>query len=235
MNPDQQIKALEWFNQTLQDGGPIYTETNPCHLIVEPWNALSSLFIVIPAIIWFIRIRKEYRNYPFLVYCIALMILGGTGSTIFHAFRVSKIFLYLDVLPTAILSLSIGVYFWLKLLKKLWVVSILLFISILLRLIFFRNLPSHTAINVSYAFSGVFVALPLILILINSRGYKMMMVILAIVFFILALIFRETDTYNISLFPMGAHFLWHFFSGTGAYFLLEYLYWFRKTEGSILM
>ncbi len=230
MDQERHIEESNWYNQTLQDGGPIYTETNPDQLIVEPWNAFSSLFIIIPAIIWLIRIRKEYKDFLFLLYCIPLMMLGGTGSTIFHAFRVSKIFLVMDVLPTAVLTLSLGIYFWLKIIKTWWYIIALLILSIVLRFLFFQNLPSHAAINISYAFTGIFIGLPLIIILFKTSGYKIGLVITAIVLFILSLIFREADTFKLSILPMGTHFLWHIFSGIGAYFILAYLYWFRKRE-----
>ncbi len=233
MHDNSLIPAKDWFDQTLQDGGPLYFETSPDHFIVEPWNAVSSLFIVIPAIIWAIRIKENYKNYAFMVYCIILMILGGSGSTIFHAFRASKFFLNMDVLPTAILSLSIGIYFWLKLVKNWWYVILLFILFIVPRFLFFTNLEQHTAINVSYAFSGIFVGMPLVIILFKTSLYKIGLVITAIALFTLALIFREADTYPISLFPMGTHFLWHVFSGLGAYLILAYLYWFRKRELSI--
>ena len=220
----------DWFDQTLQDGGPLYFETNPDHFIAEPWNAVSSLFIVIPAIIWVIRIKGNYKKYAFMVYCIILMIMGGSGSTIFHAFRASKIFLIMDVLPTAILSLSLGIYFWLKLVKNWWYVILLLLIFIVPRFLFFMNLPQHTAINLSYAFSGIFIGLPLVIILIKTTGHKISLVVTAIMLFILALVFRETDTFPMAFFPMGTHFLWHVFSGLGAYFILAYLHWFRIRE-----
>lgn len=224
----------DWFDHTLQDGGPLYTETNPGHIIVEPWNALSSLFIVIPAVIWLIRIRKDYKSYRFLAFCMPLMILGGTGSTIFHAFRASGFFLIMDVLPTAILSLSLGIYFWSKLVRKWSYVIILIFLFIVPRFLFFRNLPQHAAINVSYAFSGIFIGLPLLLTLFKNSWYRINLVVYAIVFFTIALIFRETDTYPISFLPMGTHFLWHVFSGFGAYCILAYLYAFRNKELSLL-
>lgn len=230
MTDKSQIMEKDWFDQAMQDGGPLYFETNPDHFIAEPWNAVSSLFIVIPAIIWVIRIKGNYRKYAFMVYCIILMIMGGTGSTIFHAFRASKIFLIMDVLPTAILSLSLGIYFWLKLIKNWLYVILLLFIFIVPRFLFFMNLPQHTAINLSYAFSGIFIGLPLVIIQVKTSGYKISLVVAAISLFILALVFRETDTIPMAFFPMGTHFLWHVFSGLGAYFIFAYLYWFRIRE-----
>jgi len=234
MTEDSKIMPIDWFNQTLQDGGPLYTESNPGRLIAEPWNALSSLFIVFPAFIWLLRVRKDYKNFRFLLFCISLMVLGGTGSTIFHAFRASKFFLVMDVLPTAVLSLSLGIYFWSKLKKKWWYVMLLIFLFVVPRFLFFRNLPQHAAINVSYAFSGIFIGLPLLIILFKNSWYRTNQVVYAIFLFIVALVFRETDTFPISFFPMGTHFLWHVFSGFGAYCILAYLYAFRKKELSLL-
>lgn len=227
---DPKNTAQDWYNHTLSDGGPIYTETNPDHLIVEPWNAISSLMIVIPAIIWLIRIRGQFKDYKFLLYIIPLMVLGGTGSTLYHAFRASQVFLFMDVLPTAILTLSLSIYFWIKVFKKWWCVFFIILISFAIRFVLFGNVPAHTAINISYAITGIITGLPLLIILFRTRFYKLNYVILTISFFILAILFRELDPYSISFLPMGSHFLWHTFTGIGAYYILAYLYYFRKLE-----
>lgn len=220
----------DWYNHSLSDGGPIYTETNPGQLIVEPWNAISSLMIVIPAIIWLFRSWGQFKDYSFLFYIIPLMVLGGTGSTLFHAFRASPFFLFMDVMPTAILTLSLSIYFWIKVLKKWWYVFIVILISLAFRLLLFGKVPQHTAINISYAFTGIVTGLPLLILLFKTRFYKFNYVILTISFFVVALIFRELDAWSISLLPMGTHFLWHVFTGLGAYYILAYLYSFRNLE-----
>ncbi|MBC8485441.1 MAG: ceramidase domain-containing protein [Bacteroidetes bacterium] len=220
----------DWYNQRLPDNGPVYTETNTDNLIVEPWNAVSSLLIIIPAIYWMLRIRKDFGNFKFLFYCIFLMFICGTGSTLYHALRASKFFLYMDILPAATITLSISIYFWIKVFKKWWYVLFVIIPSLFTRSLFFRYLPQHTAINVSYAISGIITALPLVIILFKTGFYKVNYVIITIVLFILALIFREIDATQISFLPMGTHFLWHVFSGFGAYYILAYLYHFRKRE-----
>jgi len=228
-----QRSAQNWYDQTMKDGGPIYTETNLDHFFVEPWNAISSLMIVIPAIIWLIKVWGNYKDYKFLVYCIPLMIFGGSGSTFFHAFRASRFFLFMDVLPTAILTLSMGIYFWIKVFKRWWYVLFVILFSFLIRFLFFGSLPRHTAINISYAITGVIVGLPLIIILFRTKYFKIKYVIITIILFITALLFRELDAYPISILPVGTHFLWHVFSGVGAYYILGYLYHFRKREMSL--
>ncbi len=229
--PDHSLhNEPDWYNQRLSDGGPVYTETDLDHLIVEPWNAISSLLIVVPAIYWLFRIRKEIPNYKFLVYCIPLMILGGTGSTLFHAFRASRFFLFMDVLPTAILTFSLMIYFWLKVLKRWWYIFFVVLFSVGIRFLFFGNLPDFMAINVSYAITGVLIGLPLVIILVKTNFFKLKSVALAILFFILAILFRELDAQDIKYLPMGTHFLWHALSGAGTYYILSYLYFYRKHE-----
>lgn len=220
----------DWYNQRMLDGGPIYTETHPGQLIVEPWNALSSLLIVLPAVYWYFVIRKDWRNYKFMLYAIPLMILGGTGSTLFHAFRISRFFLFMDVLPTAILTLSLSIYFWIKIFNKWGYVFFIIIPSFFLRFLLFGNLPDHTAINVSYIITGVMIGLPLLIILIRSNFYKFQFVIYTILLFMGAILFRELDAYEISFLPMGTHFLWHAFTGVGAWFILAYLFSFRNQE-----
>ncbi|MCB2220860.1 MAG: hypothetical protein KQI35_10740 [Bacteroidetes bacterium] len=223
-------EQADWFNQRLSDGGPIYTETQPGHLIVEPWNAVSSLLIVLPAIYWLWMVRKEWRNYKFMLYAIPLMILGGTGSTLFHAFRASRFFLFMDFLPTAILTLSLSIYFWIKVLKRWWHVFFIIIPTFVLRFLLFGRLPSHMAINVSYIMTGIITGLPLVILLFKTNFFKVQYVIYTILLFIAAILFRELDAYEITFLPMGTHFLWHAFSGVGAYYILAYLHAFRKRE-----
>ncbi|MBN2174176.1 MAG: hypothetical protein JW731_08595 [Bacteroidales bacterium] len=219
-----------WYDHRFLDGGPVYTETNPDQFIVEPWNAASSLLIVLPAIYWFFIIRKDWQNYKFMLYAIPLMILGGTGSTLFHAFRVSRFFLFMDFVPTAILTLSFSIYFWIKILKRWWYVFFVILPTFALRFLMFGKLPPHTAINVSYVITGVITGLPLVILLFRSNFFKVQYVIYTIFLFTAAIIFRELDAYEISFLPMGTHFLWHAFSGAGAWFILAYLYVFRNGE-----
>ncbi len=219
-----------WYNQRLMDGGPLYTETDFDHWLVEPWNSITSLLVVVSALYWLFRIRKDYKNYKFILYAIPLFILGGIGSSLFHGFRASVAFLVMDVLPTAILTLSIGIYFWIKILKKWWYVFFIIVPIFALRFALFGSLPDHMAINVSYGLTGLTIIIPLVIIMFKTKFFKWQLIIITIILFGLALLFRETDPYSGHVLPMGSHFLWHVFSGIGAYFILAYLYSFRNRE-----
>jgi hypothetical protein len=74
------------------DGGPLYAETDTGRLIAEPWNALFSLTLVLPARHFFIRLRRHLREYLFLAYRIPLLFLNGLGGPVLHVFRVSRFF-----------------------------------------------------------------------------------------------------------------------------------------------
>lgn len=225
-----QERLNDWYNQRLPDGGPVYAETDLNQFIVEPWNAFSSLAILIPAFYWLWRIRGSFSHYRFMLYAIPLVVLGGLGSALFHGFRVSPVFLVMDILPSALLTLSISIYLWIKVLKRWWYVFFIIIPAFLVRGLFWGNLPQHVAINVSYFTTGVIVALPLLIILYKTKFRNIGTVLGAIIPFVLALGFRQLDASDVPFLPMGTHFLWHVFSAIGAYFMLKYLYILREVH-----
>ena len=220
----------DWHNHRMPDGGPVYAETGGEGLLVEPWNSITSLLMLIPVIYWFIRIRKETGDYKFMLYAIPLMALGGIGSALFHGFRASVAFLIMDVAPSALLTLSLAIYFWYKLLRKWYWVLILFVPMFLMRFVIFTALPGHLAINVSYAITGATILLPIPFLLYRMKYKGLWSITLTLFSFGLALMFREADARAAVYFSVGTHFLWHVFSAIGGYFMLQYLYIFRQAE-----
>lgn len=217
--------AESWYNQRLADGGPRYAEFHPDLIIVEPWNAASSVLMMLPALYWFFSLRGTTKQTPFLSFAMAMVFLGGLGSTLFHAFRISPVFLVMDVLPSAVLTIGIAVYFWLRILRKWWHVLLIFIPVFLLRWWLFRELPDHLSINLSYAISGLLVIIPLMVLLVRSQFKKGGIVLLILASFGLALLFRQLDAHDFGFLPQGTHFLWHLLSAVGAYFMLDYLVW----------
>lgn len=214
------------YHVTLADGGGHYAETDLSNFVVEPWNAISSLVLLLPAIYWAYKIRGKVKEQGFLALCIPLLILGGLGSTMFHAFRSSPLLLMMDVLPMLVLTTAVGAFFWKHLLNN-WIIALaIVFSSFAIRMLVSNTgiFPHHTAANVSYAVSGLTIFLPAILIGFKTRFYKMQSLATSIVLFVLALFFRETDAWHIPSLEMGTHFLWHISTAVGAYFLAKYLY-----------
>ncbi len=205
------------------DGGVLYAETDFNHLIVEPWNAYSSLTFLLPVLYWAIRLRGEYRENMFLLFCMPLLALGGIGSTVYHAFRSSPYFLMMDVFPIMLLTLMVGLYFWWRIVPHWIYVVVIAVASMTLRFISIEAFQGHAAINFSYFITGVTIFLPALLLLwkTNFRGWTT--IVLATLFFIVSLVFRKYDAHY-ELLPMGTHWLWHVFCAVGAFFLAEFLY-----------
>jgi len=222
--------VADWANQRLADGGPRYAEYHPEQIIVEPWNALSSVAMMLPAIYWFFRERGELKQHKYFTFAILMVFLGGLGSTLFHAFRMSPVFLLLDVLPSALLTLSLAIFFWLKILKKWWLVATVLLPVFALRILLFGQLEGHLAINISYAISGALVLVPLLILLYRTEFKAGLSVLFVLILFALALLFRQLDVHAFEFLPQGTHFLWHLFSAGGSFFLLNYLYQLRRYE-----
>jgi hypothetical protein len=219
-----------WFNQRLPDGGPVYAETGDIGFLAEPWNAITSMLMLIPVIYWFIKTRRAPESYGFMTWAIPLMALGGIGSALFHGFRTSVIFLIIDIAPSALLTISLAIFFWYKLLKKWYYVLVLFIPMILVRFLVFSVLPDHAAINISYAITGITILLPIPFLLFRMSYTGAWSVGLTAVAFGLALMFREADARAAAFIPIGTHFLWHVFSAIGGFFILQYLYLFRKYE-----
>lgn len=222
--------VADWANQRLADGGPRYAEYHPEQIIVEPWNALSSVAMMLPAIYWLFKAREGLQKHKFFAFAILMVFLGGLGSTLFHAFRMSPVFLLLDVLPSALLTLSLAVFFWLKVLKKWWLVAVVLLPVFALRILLFGQLEGHLAINISYAISGALVLVPLLILLYRTEFKAGLSVLFVLILFALALLFRQLDVHAFEFLPQGTHFLWHLFSAGGSFFLLHYLYQLRRYE-----
>ncbi|PWL24814.1 ceramidase domain-containing protein [uncultured Roseivirga sp.] len=217
--------------EQITDGGPWYAETHVTDaLIVEPWNAISSLAIAAPAVYFLWKIRKQPKDYSFLLAAIPFLFLNGLGSTLFHGLRTSRWLLYMDFIPAMILTLLITIYFWSKVLPKKWMSFVLVVPVFLMRFTALNLIGGQSGLNVSYAISGLAFLVPIFLILRKNNWEKTYSIVLGSVCFVLAIYFRQADHYYTSIIPIGTHFLWHIFSGIGAYFLANYLYFIRTKE-----
>ncbi|MFT6827111.1 MAG: hypothetical protein ACI9Z3_000408 [Roseivirga sp.] len=218
------------FDQII-DGGPWYAETHVTNqIIVEPWNAFSSLAIAAPAIYFLWKIRASPLKFKFLLFCIPILFLNGIGSTLFHGLRTSNYLLLMDYLPAFALTLSITIYLWYKVLSKWWMVIFTVGPLFILRLIAAEYFSGALGMNLSYIIGGIAFLLPFLLILRKYQYQKSLNVFLAVLCFILAIYFRGADKEFTNIIPFGTHFLWHIFTGIGAYYLADYLYFLRKKE-----
>lgn len=218
----------EWSKnyQSLQDEGPIYAETNLNNIVVEPWNGISSLTFLIPAIYWLSKIRWNPRNDWFLFLCAILLILGGLGSAFFHAFRFSKFFILMDVLPIILLCMAASIFLWQKVFNQFWSVLVLVVLLFISSYYVFRTpqISEHDKINLNYFIRGVFIFCPTLILLIRNRFKGWWRLLLAFLFLSMALFFRKIDSNEPPLLQMGTHWLWHVACALGAYFMGEYVF-----------
>ncbi|GAB4305123.1 MAG: hypothetical protein Kow0068_26490 [Marinilabiliales bacterium] len=210
-----------------RDGGPVYAETNLDRFIVEPWNTITALLFLIVAIFWFLKIRKEIKSHRFLFAMNILLTIGGIGGSIYHAFRMSRVFILMDWMPIMFIMFALSFYFFIRSTGKWWP-PIILFLGVMtingLSFSYFkRNMANmNLAISISYTLMGIAAIVPLIFNLIKTKMYKAGYFFITLISLLIAIISRSMDEYiNISI---GTHFLWHIFGAVGTFFIFYYLY-----------
>ncbi|MFC2101318.1 hypothetical protein ACFLRZ_05760, partial [Bacteroidota bacterium] len=161
----------------------------------------------------------------------------GTGSTIFHAFRDYSFFLYMDFVPIALLTLSISIFFWLKIIRKWYYAVVIVLLSFILRgVIFnFNSINHQTAINISYFITGTMIFIPALIYLIKTRFKYSYWLLLSGILLAIALFFRYYDDKTVQFFSAGTHFLWHLFSASGSLTLGYYLICIKKTDTKTIL
>lgn len=221
----------------LDDGGPIYKETNLQHLIAEPFNASSALIFIAVAFYWFWVLGKD-KQLPLLVKrlqmaCAVLLLIGGIGGSLFHAFRVSKIFLLMDVVPIFLLALIFSLYLWWKQFgRRGYSFAVIpLLVTALVRWIF-NEMPPHIGIGIGYAGVGIMILLPILVALYRANWYGVLLIHAALSSFIIALMCRQMEEDLSPIFPMGTHFLWHSFGAAATTFLIHW--WLAVEQHKVL-
>jgi hypothetical protein len=226
-------------NARLGDGGPIYIETprDPfapdAPLIAEPWNAITATFFILIAVAWFWRLRGRYREFPFLVSALPVLLAGGIGGTLYHAFRTSRLYFLLDVIPISLLGIAGAVFMAYRYFgrQRAWVlIAFLAAYSVLSRAAFTLIPQSNRqlAINLSYASLALVVLTPIALILIRMRFRHAGWVVAGVISFAIAWFCRLYDQYSADYLRMGSHWLWHTFGAISTMMLIQFFY---KIEG----
>ena len=208
----------------LPDGGPIYVET-PADpesfpgLVAEPWNTVTAAFFIVIPLIWLWALRGRYRNYPFLICCLPILLTGGIGGTLFHGLRQYRAFFLMDVVPIYLLGLIVAVYLWIRLGPRLiYLLGMIAFLAFL-QLVARYQLPMQWMINVSYASLAMIVLIPIVLVLLRTRFHHGEWIYTA-----LAWVCRIVDKERPPLLPMGTHWLWHTFGAATTAAVIMYVY-----------
>ena len=226
-------------NGRLPDGGPRYVETPPdpaapdAPFVAEPWNTLTATFFIWIAVAWLWRLRGRYRDYPFMVSCMPILLAGGIGGTLFHGTRTARVWFLLDVVPISLLGLAGAVFMAFRYFGRgrMWMVVLLvLFYAATNRLFFSMLGPMNRqlSINLSYASLALVVLTPIALVLWRSRFRHGGWVVAGIISFALAWFFRLMDQHSAAYLTIGSHWLWHTFGAISTAMIVQYFY---KVEG----
>ncbi|MFZ4929391.1 hypothetical protein [Chryseobacterium sp. Mn2064] len=206
------------------DGGMLYKETDMTQLFPEPLNAITAILFLALAIFWTIKMKGNFKKYPFLTYCLILLYVGAIGGSVYHSFRQWPVFIMMDWLPIMLLCLSAGFYFVAQSTRWYYAVVILLVYLILmfaLRNWILINNPS-LFINVNYAIMASFVLFSVLSYLIYTKWKAGKWVGFALLSFVLALTCRIID--KLDWLSFGTHFLWHTFGAVATFCMFNYIY-----------
>ncbi|MFH2096760.1 MAG: hypothetical protein ABIJ16_13710 [Bacteroidota bacterium] len=206
----------------LRDHGPVYTETDTGRLIVEPWNAATAVIFFAIVIFWLIRLRGQFNRHLFLTIALPVLAIGGIGGTIYHALRISQVFLLMDWIPIVVISFMTSFYFFIRSYRKWWPALVVIAVVFFLQMLNFRFTPHGYAINISYGLMACVIIAPAILILVKTRFRFAGYFFLSVGLFLASIFFRIVDQYG--WLPMGTHFLWHIFGAFACHFMILYVY-----------
>jgi hypothetical protein len=227
----------------MPDGGPRYKETPPDPYAVpvaEPFNAVTASFFLVIVLAWGWRLWGRFGRYPFLTACGPILLAGGVGGTLYHAFRTQRAYFLLDVIPIQVLGLAGAVYLMVRLGRALGVWRVagtavgLLALFALMNAVFFnllRGLNPNLPVNMAYASLALIVLLPLLAVLVRTRFRHAGWVAGALASFAIAWFCRLVDNTPVVDLPMGTHWLWHTFGAMATWALIEYFY---RIEGERL-
>ena len=210
---------------TMPQYGPIYVETDPSRFIVEPWNTASGILFYVVVAWWAWRLRGQWRRFPFLTGCLPILAAGAVGGTVYHAFRGHWAWLFLDWVPIAILTTASSIWAWWGVLRRRWLIGLVVPLLLVLQRGAFRFLPHGWAINFAYACLAANVVVPVVLLLARTRWAHGRWPLAAAVCFALALAARVLDRPAAAVLPMGSHFLWHIFGAAACHCGFLYIYW----------
>ncbi|MGL6072743.1 MAG: hypothetical protein ACRC8S_01150 [Fimbriiglobus sp.] len=236
--------VVDWQNR-LPDGGPRYAETpvNPylaeAGRIAEPWNTVTASFFVFIVGYWLWRVGRRWRQYPFVISCLPILLAGGIGGTLYHATRTQRAYFLLDVIPISLLGFAGAVYLVVRLASSLGVIKVLsvtlgLLLTylavngLLFQAIRFEN--PNMRVNLSYASLAVIILIPVAAVLVRTRFRYGAFVGTALVSFAIAWLCRLVDNTGISELPMGTHWLWHSFGALTTQLMIVYFAKLAETE-----
>lgn len=206
----------------LLDPVDIYCERLAHGMWEEPLNTLSNVAFFVAAYLLYQRQRQHttYATYQRQNHAIiALVVLVGIGSTIFHTFA-NTIGMIADILG---IMLFVHAYLYLCLRRLLhWprLKSLVFIIVLFVMLMLAENIPQKYSVNGSMAYAPCLAVIAWIWSktrnqsVLYDSSYR-----IAGITFLISLIFRSLDMTVCVALPIGTHLLWHLCNGVVLYYL----------------
>jgi len=201
----------------------IYCESFDNFLTNQPFNTLTNIAFIIAGILLIKLYREKGIKSNSIITLITLVFLVGIGSTIWH-FSETFVGKMLDVIPISLLIFAYLVLFLKKVAGKstlFAVITLIIFIGInFFALQIFEKEPLKSSAGYFPAF------LMLALMTFHTFRKKLMIakeMLLALLIFMFAIVFRSTDYLVCDAFSVGTHFIWHILVGFLVYFIVRAL------------
>lgn len=221
----------------MPDGGPRYKETPPDPTavpIAEPFNAVTASFFILIVLVWAWRLWGRFARYPFLTACMPILLAGGIGGTLYHAFRTQRAWFLMDVIPISLLGIAGAVYLTVRLGRALGAWKVLgvavgligayVFVNGVLFHMILRADNPNLRVNLSYASLALVLIVPLVVVLARTRFRHFGWVATALASFAVAWFCRLVDGGTYDPLRMGTHWLWHTFGAITTQAITEYFY-----------
>ncbi|MCB0738827.1 MAG: hypothetical protein KDC92_15045, partial [Bacteroidetes bacterium] len=208
------LKKMDSLLWQPNDSGPIYKETFAGHWpIIEPFNTASNLVFLAIVIYWSFKVFKNVRQQQFLAFATPVLFIGFVGGTLYHGTRSHEVWLLMDWLPIAILTMAVSIHFQVKNKYPIWLVLLISTFPFLVGFLVYAqlNIPDKWASAIGYSNMGLVILGPIIHHLYKQNWRDAKWVWIALLLFAFAITFRTVENTSIDVLPMGTHFLWHTF------------------------
>lgn len=198
----------------------LYCERLGPEFWAEPLNALSNVFLLLPAVFGFSQTELFSRNRWFRALAIAAF-LTAIGSFSFHTFA-NFLTLWLDVLPILVLMLIFFGYVLRKIFRVSKLITGLSLLAFSVAGVLLQVSPLKTILNGSFTYiHAVLVLVGMLGSLIVKRSRLVRLFSLIVIVFFLSLVFRTFDHQFCVSWPYGTHFVWHTLNGLVIFLLLN--------------
>lgn len=201
-----------------------YCERIDASFFAEPINAFTNIFFIIAAYLSYVYLQKssskvQTQNCVHILSNILVYI--GVGSFLWHTFAAA----WAELADVILITIFIYVYLFgfVRLVlekKKSVAISALIAFSVLNYSITKYTDPNF--LNGSIAYAPALLSL-LTLALLARKKKRFSFLLLAILLFLLSLVFRSIDFIVCEFLSFGTHFLWHICNSIMLYMLMVFL------------